>query len=92
MRLKSTKNDFFLGGFSNVDMAGQLLSAIKQLIAMEASLAYIMKHYTDQPAAKAELALLAKNIQTIRKKISGCKITLNLLKRKTKAVCWVSVF
>ncbi|XP_018570186.1 uncharacterized protein LOC108910144 [Anoplophora glabripennis] len=72
--------------YSNVDMAVQLLSTIKQVIAMEASLTYIMKHYKNQPVSKGGLPLMAKNIRTIKTKIASCKVTLNKLKGKTKGL------
>ncbi|KAJ8918142.1 hypothetical protein NQ315_011599 [Exocentrus adspersus] len=72
--------------YSNIDIAVQILSSIKQVIAMEASLAYIMKHYTDECVSKNELPLVAENIRNVRKKVANCKAVLKKLIPKIKSL------
>ncbi|KAJ8945177.1 hypothetical protein NQ314_009309 [Rhamnusium bicolor] len=60
--------------YSNMDMAIQLLANIKQTIAMDAGLVYIIKNYSDKNVSESELNVMAKNIHTIQNKIRLCKM------------------
>lgn len=72
--------------FSNLDMAIQMISTIKQVIAMQASLIYIGKNYNNEDILEEDRRLMLKNLQNISRKIKLCKIVTNQLKDRTKQV------
>lgn len=74
--------------FSNIDVATQLVSTIKQVLAMQAAIAFLEKNCTDENITKEDKALLLKNIVNIRKTLKMCKMVINRLKTKTKQVLY----
>ncbi|KAJ8953016.1 hypothetical protein NQ318_015378 [Aromia moschata] len=69
--------------YSNIDMATQLLSAIKQVTAMEASLEYLTKNYDPKNMNKSELEEISKYIESVRVNLKLCRIVTKNLKHKT---------
>ncbi|KAJ8970952.1 hypothetical protein NQ317_014060 [Molorchus minor] len=69
--------------YSNIDMAIQLLSAIKQITAMDACLTYIMKNYNGEDLSKADMEFISKNVETMKNTIRRCQMVTKNLKQKT---------
>lgn len=72
--------------FSNVDTAIQLISLIKQITSMEASLLYISKQY-DFSKLEEDHHVVLKTLQNIRNKIRLCKSTNRNLIKRVNDVC-----
>lgn len=72
--------------YSNVDVATQLMSAIKQIIAMEASLKYLLKHLKGEKLTSQEKLMVYNNIEEIKLKIQRLKTVLNKLNKRFERV------
>ncbi|XP_050303429.1 ankyrin repeat, SAM and basic leucine zipper domain-containing protein 1-like [Anthonomus grandis grandis] len=70
--------------FSNVDVATEILSAIKQIIAMEASIKYVIKHWEKEDLSKEERDKIHEYIGLIKMKIKGLKTVTSKLTERTK--------
>ncbi|XP_056633989.1 uncharacterized protein LOC130443409 [Diorhabda sublineata] len=70
--------------YSNNDTAIQILSAIKQIITMEAGLHFIMKHCSTEDISIEQRASIKKNIKNIRNILTKCNIISKKICEKTK--------
>ncbi|CAG9862166.1 unnamed protein product [Phyllotreta striolata] len=70
--------------YSNLDVSIQILSAIKQFIAMEASLKFMMKHCDMSDISKEDLSKMRSSIESVRNRIRSCKNIANGVKKRVK--------
>lgn len=75
--------DFY---FSNHDALVQLLSVIKQIIAIEASLCYIRKRYEFKELDNDDQKLILENLRNIRNMIKLCAKRNKMLTEKVENV------
>lgn len=62
------------------------MSAIKQIIAMEASLKYLLKHLKGEKLTSQEKVMVYNNIEDIKLKIQRLKTVLNKLNKRFETV------
>ncbi|KAH1005955.1 hypothetical protein HUJ04_006850 [Dendroctonus ponderosae] len=72
------------GSFSNIDVAIELLSAVKQVIAMEASIKYLLGHLQGAELSNEDRALLTRHVCEIKKQIHNMKGVTGKLKKVSK--------
>ncbi|XP_048524666.1 ankyrin repeat, SAM and basic leucine zipper domain-containing protein 1 isoform X2 [Dendroctonus ponderosae] len=72
------------GSFSNIDVAIELLSAVKQVIAMEASIKYLLGHLQGTELSNEDRALLTRHVCEIKKQIHNMKGVTGKLKKVSK--------
>lgn len=70
--------------YSNNDTAIQILSAIKQIITMEAGLHFIMKHCDTEDISIEQRVSMKRTIENIRNKMRMCKIISKRVCEKAK--------
>lgn len=70
---------------SNIDVAIEVLSAVKQVIAMEASIKYLIGHLQGAELSNEDRVSLTRNVCEIKKQIHNMKgVTGSLKKISTK--------
>lgn len=75
-----------------MDVAIQLISTIKQVIAMQASLIYLRKNYESGDILGEDKVTFVEAVENIKNKLKLCKIVTNKLQEKTKQVCLIVLF
>ncbi|CAG9821113.1 unnamed protein product [Phaedon cochleariae] len=70
--------------YTNLDVATELLTVIKQLLAMDAGLTYIMKNVIPEDFSTSEMASVRRNMDNIRIRLKQCKAVAEKLTVRTK--------
>lgn len=70
--------------YSNLDIAAQVMSAVQQIIAMEASLKFILRTLERDELTKEQREMAVRSINNIKQKTTSCRMVVKELRTKFK--------